>query len=38
MDLPQELSLAWRKDNKSPLLARFVADLQHHAEAAASDR
>jgi DNA-binding transcriptional LysR family regulator len=28
MDLPQELSLAWRKDNKSPLLARFVADVQ----------
>ena len=28
MDLPQELSLAWRKDNGSPLLASFVADLQ----------
>jgi DNA-binding transcriptional LysR family regulator len=28
MDLPQELSLAWRKDNRSPLLANFVADVQ----------
>jgi DNA-binding transcriptional LysR family regulator len=28
LDLPQELSLAWRKDNKSPLLASFVADVQ----------
>jgi L,D-transpeptidase catalytic domain/LysR substrate binding domain len=27
MNLPQELSLAWRKDNRSPLLARFVADV-----------
>jgi len=32
MDLPQELSLAWRKDNKSPLLARFVADVQRSPE------
>src|ERR1700689_1791473 len=38
MDLRQELWLAWRKGNGSPLLSRFVADLQHHAEAAASDR
>jgi len=28
MDAPQELSLAWRKDNRSPLLASFVADVQ----------
>ena len=27
MDLPQELSLAWRRDNRSPLLASFVADV-----------
>jgi DNA-binding transcriptional LysR family regulator len=27
MDVPQELSLAWRKDNRSPLLASFVADV-----------
>jgi DNA-binding transcriptional LysR family regulator len=33
MDLPQELSLAWRKDNRSPLLARFVADVERYAEA-----
>ena len=32
MDLPQELSLAWRKDNGSPLLARFVADVQRYPE------
>jgi DNA-binding transcriptional LysR family regulator len=32
MDLPQELSLAWRKDNRSPLLARFVADVECYAE------
>jgi DNA-binding transcriptional LysR family regulator len=32
MDLPQELSLAWRKDNRSPLLARFVADVERYAE------
>jgi DNA-binding transcriptional LysR family regulator len=28
LDVPQELSLAWRKDNRSPLLASFVADVQ----------
>jgi DNA-binding transcriptional LysR family regulator len=28
MDVPQELSLAWRKDNRSPLLASFVGDVQ----------
>ena len=32
MDLPQELSLAWSKDNRSPLLARFVADVERYAE------
>jgi DNA-binding transcriptional LysR family regulator len=32
LDLPQELSLAWRKDNKSPLLARFVADVQRFTD------
>jgi DNA-binding transcriptional LysR family regulator len=30
MDLPQELSLAWRGDNRSPLLVRFVANVQHY--------
>ena len=29
LDVPQPLSLGWRKDNKSPLLAKFVADVQH---------
>jgi len=33
LDVPQELSLAWRKDNKSPLLASFVADLQRLPDA-----
>jgi DNA-binding transcriptional LysR family regulator len=28
MDVPQELSLVWRKDNRSPLLASSVADVQ----------
>jgi DNA-binding transcriptional LysR family regulator len=28
LDVPQELSLAWRKDNRSPLLASFVANVQ----------
>jgi DNA-binding transcriptional LysR family regulator len=28
LDLPQPLALGWRKDNKSPLLASFVADVQ----------
>jgi DNA-binding transcriptional LysR family regulator len=28
LNLPQELSLAWRKDNKSPLLASFLAEVQ----------
>ncbi len=27
LDVPQELSLAWRKDNHSHLLASFVADV-----------
>ena len=28
LDVLQPLSLVWRKDNQSPLLARFVADVQ----------
>jgi DNA-binding transcriptional LysR family regulator len=28
LDVPQPLSLAWRNDNQSSLLARFVADVQ----------
>jgi DNA-binding transcriptional LysR family regulator len=28
LNVPQPLSLVWRKDNKSPLLAKFVADVQ----------
>ena len=27
-DVPQPLSLAWRKDNYSPLLSSFVAEVQ----------
>jgi DNA-binding transcriptional LysR family regulator len=26
--VPMPLALAWRKDNRSPLLARFVGDVQ----------
>jgi len=32
LDVPQPLSLAWRKDNQSPLLASFVADVQRFPE------
>jgi DNA-binding transcriptional LysR family regulator len=28
LDMPLPLSLVWRKDNTSPLLARFVADVR----------
>jgi hypothetical protein len=28
LNLPQPLALAWRKDNKSPLLAGFVVDVR----------
>jgi DNA-binding transcriptional LysR family regulator len=28
LDVPQPLSLGWRKDNQSPLLASFVADVK----------
>jgi DNA-binding transcriptional LysR family regulator len=33
--LPVPVSLIWRKDNQSPLLARFVADVRQLAEVAA---
>jgi DNA-binding transcriptional LysR family regulator len=35
--LPQPLSLAWRKDNQSPLLARFVADVRRFADVRGAD-
>lgn len=28
LNMPLPMALAWRKDNKSPLLARFIADVQ----------
>jgi hypothetical protein len=28
LNLPRPLALAWRKDNSSPLLASFVADVR----------
>jgi DNA-binding transcriptional LysR family regulator len=31
LDVPQSLSLGWRKDNQSPLLAKFVADVRRFA-------
>jgi hypothetical protein len=27
-DVPMPIALAWRKDNKSPLLAQFVANVK----------
>jgi DNA-binding transcriptional LysR family regulator len=33
LNVPQLLSLAWRKDNRSPLLASFVAHVSLNAEA-----
>src|SRR5579863_3295853 len=31
LDVPQSLSLGWRRDNQSPLLAKFVADVRRFA-------
>ena len=36
LKMPLPLSLIWRKDNVSPLLARFVADVRLVAEVKAS--
>jgi DNA-binding transcriptional LysR family regulator len=35
--MPQQLSLAWRKDNQSPLLASFVADVRRFADVQGAD-
>jgi DNA-binding transcriptional LysR family regulator len=35
--MPQPLSLAWRKDNHSPLLASFVADVRRFADMRGTD-
>jgi DNA-binding transcriptional LysR family regulator len=35
--MPQPLSLAWRKDNQSPLLATFVADVRRLADVRRTD-
>jgi DNA-binding transcriptional LysR family regulator len=32
LDVPLPLALAWRKDNKSPLLASFVVDVQRFSD------
>ena len=32
LDVPQPLSLVWRRDNQSPLLASFVADVQRSTD------
>ena len=32
LDMPLQLSLAWRRDNASPLLANFVADIRRMPE------
>jgi DNA-binding transcriptional LysR family regulator len=35
--IPQQLSLAWRKDDQSPLLASFVADVRRFADVRGAD-
>ena len=36
LNMPLPLSLVWRKDNTSPLLAGLIADVQRLAEVQAS--
>jgi DNA-binding transcriptional LysR family regulator len=38
LNLPQPLALAWRKDNKSPLLAGFVVDVRRFSDVRAINR
>jgi DNA-binding transcriptional LysR family regulator len=38
LNLPQPLSLGWRKDNRSPLLASFVAEVQRLPDVRAVDK
>jgi DNA-binding transcriptional LysR family regulator len=38
LDLPQPLALGWRRDNKSPLLSRFVADVRRLPDVCAIDK
>jgi len=38
LNLPQPVALCWRKDNKSPLLASFVANVQRLPEVRAVDK
>ena len=38
LNLPQPLALAWRKDNKSPLLAKFVVDVRRFSDVPALKR
>jgi hypothetical protein len=38
MHLPIALSLVWRKDNASPLLARFVAEVRQRPDVRALAR
>jgi hypothetical protein len=38
LNLPQPLALAWRKDNKSPLLAGFVVDVRRLSDARAVNK
>ena len=38
LNLPQPLALGWRKDNRSPLLASFVADLRRLPDVRAVDK
>ena len=37
-NVPMPLALAWRKDNKSPLLARFMGEVQRLPDVRAVNR
>jgi len=38
LHVPQPLSLAWRKDNQSPLLASFVTEVQRFPDVRAVNK
>jgi hypothetical protein len=38
LNVPLPMALAWRKDNTSPLLARFIADVQRFPDVQAPSK
>jgi hypothetical protein len=38
LNVPVRLSLAWRRDNASPLLARFISEVQRLPEVRTANR